>query len=102
MVVDLIAYICMGLGSFFALSGAIGMLRLPDFFNRLHPAGVIDGMGIPLILLGVIILNGWSLMSGKIFLLILFLWITSPTATHILAKAAYLSRYGQDDTKPKH
>ena len=78
-------------GAFFMFTAALGVLRMPDFFTRLHPAGVTDSLGAPFVLIGVAILNGITLFSGKIILLILFLMITSPTACHALAKAAVFS-----------
>lgn len=75
-------------GAFFVLTGSLGILRMPDFFSRLHPAGITDALGAPFILLGVIVLHGFTLFSGKIVLLLLFLLITGPTSTHALAKCA--------------
>lgn len=83
-------FICVG--AFFVLSGALGILRMPDFFSRIHPAGVIDSFGAPLILLGVAINLGFTLISGKIILLILLLLITNPTATHILSQTALINK----------
>ena len=78
-------------GAFFMFSAALGILRMPDFYTRLHPAGVTDSLGAPFVLIGIAILNGATLFSGKIILLILFMLITSPTACHALAKAATFS-----------
>jgi len=75
-------------GVFFIFTGSLGVLRMPDFFTRLHPAGITDSLGAPLALLGVAIKSGLTLFSGKILLLILFLLITNPTACHALARAA--------------
>lgn len=80
------------LGTFFVFTGALGLLRMPDFFTRLHPAGIVDAAGIPLILLGLMLISGFTLFSAKIFILLLFLLLASPTACHALAKAAYLAR----------
>jgi multicomponent Na+:H+ antiporter subunit G len=79
------------LGAFFVLTGALGILRMPDFFSRLHPAGVTDSVGVILVLGGLMVQAGLSMVSGKLLLLMLFLLLTSPTACHALAKAAYLS-----------
>lgn len=77
------------LGLFIVLSGSLGMLRFPDIFTRLHAAGVTDSLGGPLVLFGLMVLEGFTLISLKLFLLILLLLLTSPTACHALAKAAY-------------
>lgn len=82
------AWACIIIGAFFTLTGAIGIIRMPDFYTRLHPVGITDSLGAPLILIGLAIKLGFTLLTAKIILLILFLLITGPTATHTLAKAA--------------
>ncbi len=76
-------------GLFFVLGGTLGVLRLPDFFTRLHAAGMTDTLGAELILLGLMIQAGPSQMTLKLLLVGLFLFMTSPTATHAIANAAY-------------
>ena len=75
-------------GMFFMIDGGIGMLRLPDFYTRLHAASIVDTLGAGLILLGLMLQAGWTLISAKLLLILLFLWFTSPTATHALVRAA--------------
>jgi multicomponent Na+:H+ antiporter subunit G len=75
-------------GVFFIFTGSLGLMRMPDFFTRLHPAGLTDSFGAPLVLIGVAIQDGFTLYSAKLLLLIFFILITTPTATHALAKAA--------------
>jgi len=89
--INIISWVFIYGGVFFIFTGSLGLLRMPDFFSRLHPAGITDSMGAPVLLTGLAIQNGWSLFSGKIFLLILFLFLTGPTATNALSKAAVLS-----------
>lgn len=84
-------------GAFFALTGALGILRMPDFFSRLHPAGVTDSLGTPCIIIGLMLHAGLELVSGKLLLLMLFLLLTSPTACHALAKAAFLSGMADEE-----
>jgi len=79
-------------GTFFMLSGALGILRMPDFFTRIHPSGVIDSFGAPLILIGAAIHYGFSFVTLKIILLILLLLITNPTATHVLSQSALIGK----------
>lgn len=85
------------LGAFFALTGALGILRMPDFFSRLHPAGVTDSLATPCLLIGLMLHAGLTLVSGKLLLLMLFLLLTSPTACHALAKAAFLSGMADEE-----
>jgi len=84
-----LSIICLLSGLFFVLGGTLGVLRLPDFFTRLHAAGMTDTLGAELILTGLIIQAGFSQMSLKLLLVGFFLFITSPTATHAVANAAY-------------
>jgi len=76
-------------GLFFVLAGTLGVLRLPDFYTRLHAAGMTDTLGAELILLGLIVQSGFTQMSLKLLMVAFFLLITSPTATHAVAYAAY-------------
>lgn len=84
----LLAAVFLLLGSAFAVVGGIGLLRLPDFFTRIHAAGITDTMGAGLILTGLMLEAGVSLIAAKLALILAFLWISGPTATHALAKSA--------------
>ena len=64
------------------------MIRLPDAFARMHAAGIIDTLGVGLILVGLIVQAGWSAVTIKLVLILAFIFFTSPTATHALAQAA--------------
>ena len=75
-------------GSIFVLIGAFGLIRLPDFYTRLHAAGITDTLGAELILLGLMFQAGLSLVTVKLILISLFIFFTSPTATHAVANAA--------------
>ncbi|MCE3232101.1 MAG: conserved rane protein of unknown function [Rickettsiaceae bacterium] len=86
--VQILGYCFIVSGVFFIFTAALGVLRMPDFFTRLHPAGLADSFGAPLVLIGVAIQHGFSFLSAKIMLLVFFILITSPTSTHALAKAA--------------
>jgi len=78
-------------GALFVLAGAVGVLRLPDFYTRLHAAGVTDTLGAGLIVIGLMFQAGFTLVTAKLALLALLLFLTSPTATHAVANAAYKS-----------
>jgi len=75
-------------GSVFAVIGGIGIVRLPDFYSRLHGGGVTDTMGAGLIMLGLMFQSGLSLATAKLLMILLFLVMTSPTGCHALAQAA--------------
>ena len=86
--VTVLSSACLLLGAFLIISGAVGVLRFPDFFTRMHAAGVTETLATTLILLGLMLLAGWSIMSFKLLLILLFILITSPVASHALTKAA--------------
>lgn len=85
---DILSWALLLGGAFFCIAGAIGMLRLPDFYTRLHAAGVIDTLGGTLFLAGMMVQAGLSLVTVKLLFVLFFLLITSPTATHAIAQAA--------------
>lgn len=86
--VHTLASACLLLGAFLILSGGVGVLRFPDFFTRMHAAGVTETLATALILFGLMLLAGWSIVSFKLLLILLFIMITSPVASHALTKAA--------------
>ena len=85
---DALSWACLGIGVTFALIGAIGMLRLPDVFSRMHAAGIIDACAAGLVLLGLAWQAPSWLVAVKLFLIYVFILYTSPTVTHALARAA--------------
>ena len=88
MILDLVSWFCLISGGFFVLVSTIGMLRFPDFFTRLHAASLADTLGCLLIVSGLILQAGFTLVSVKLALIIVFIFFTSPAASHALAKAA--------------
>ena len=73
------------------LIGSLGLLRLPDVYCRIHAVGMIDTAGASFIILGMIIHEGFTLVSVKLVLIGIFLFFTSPIATHAVAQVAYKS-----------
>lgn len=86
-----VGVVLMLLGSVFAVIGGVGVIRLPDFFTRIHGAGITDTLGAGLILSGLMLYSGATLVTVKLGMILFLLWITGPTATHALAKAALAS-----------
>lgn len=78
-------------GSFFAIVGAFGIWRFPDFWSRLHAASISDSAGVILLLVGMAIEAGLGLVTVKLLIIGVFLFITGPTATHAVANAALVS-----------
>jgi multicomponent Na+:H+ antiporter subunit G len=90
VLIDLLSWLILLGGVAFALIGSVGLLRMPDFYTRLHAAGITDTLGAGLILLGLMLQAGWTLISVKLLLILIFLWFTGPIATHALSRAALL------------
>ena len=88
---DVASWIALLGGGFFLFIGALGMVRLPDFWSRLHAASIIDSAGMGLILLGLALQGGLTLVTVKLVLILVFLAITGPTAAHAVANAAFVS-----------
>lgn len=86
-----LTWVFLGLGSILMIIGGVGVLRLPDFFSRMHGAGLTDTMGAGLILIGLMFESGLSAPTVRLGMILLFLWYTSPVGGHALAKAALSS-----------
>ncbi|MCP4022623.1 MAG: monovalent cation/H(+) antiporter subunit G [Desulfobacteraceae bacterium] len=90
---DILVIILILFGLFLFFGGAVGILRMPDFYSRLHPAGKLDTLGIMTIVMGLAIYNlhhfslGALLLSIKMFLIVFFVFLSSPTATHSIVDA---------------
>jgi len=76
-------------GGVVLIIGALGMVRLPDFWARLHAASIIDTMGSGLLILGLMLQAGLSIASLKLLLIGFFIFISTPIAAHALAGVAY-------------
>lgn len=88
---QIIAWVSILLGSVLVIIGALGSLRFPDFWSRLHAASVTDSGGVILLLVGMGIHSGFNLITFKLFLIGVFLFITGPTSSHAVANAALVS-----------
>ncbi|MDD3958072.1 MAG: monovalent cation/H(+) antiporter subunit G [Candidatus Izemoplasmatales bacterium] len=84
-------------GAFFYFVGVVGLIRMPDVFSRIHATSKCDTMGAGLIFIGMIIWQGFTMVSLNILIVLIFVWLTNPTAAHYIAKSEYMRR--QD--KPK-
>lgn len=95
------------LGLFFYFAGSVGVIRFPDFYSRLHPAGMLDSMGLLLVMIGLAIHVALGTATGdpgidsndilsavKIVLIVVFVYITSPTATHAIVDAGVRAGLG--------
>ncbi|MCA9699907.1 MAG: monovalent cation/H(+) antiporter subunit G [Myxococcales bacterium] len=114
-ILEIIGTICMAIGCVFALTGSIGVLRMPDFYSRLHPAGKSDTLAQAMIIMGLVFFVGQQILDVmlsegeghgdqyvalgnillKLILLSALLFLTAPTSTHAISKAARLDRFTQ-------
>jgi multicomponent Na+:H+ antiporter subunit G len=88
---DALGWLLIGGGGIFLVIGAIGLNRMPDLFTRMHATSVSDTFGTGLMLAGMMVQAGFSLITVKLLFLLLFLWFTAPVVTHALARAAMLA-----------
>ena len=88
IVIDILTWPLLISGAVFSMIGGFGIIRLPEFFSRMHAGGITDTLGAGLIIGGLMLQGGLSLVTVKLFMIIFFLIITSPTACHALAKSA--------------
>lgn len=86
--IDILSWVCLVVGGVFCCIGALGLLRMPDFYTRMHAASVIDTLGAGLVLFGLCLQAGWTLVTVKLVMIGLLIFFASPTATHALARAA--------------
>lgn len=89
-ILDVLSWMCIVSGSMFIIIGGIGVLRLPDFYTRIHAAGITDTVGTWLMVIGLMLQAGSLHIVVRLVLLLFLLVATSPLASHALAKAAYL------------
>jgi multicomponent Na+:H+ antiporter subunit G len=94
LALDIFVVASLAAGVFFALTGAVGILRMPDFYSRLHPAGKNDSMGLFFITLGLLVetvkYEYGYLVAGKLLLIAVFVFVTSPVANYAVTKGAWL------------
>lgn len=88
---DVVSWLLIAGGGVFLVIGAIGLNRMPDIFTRMHATSVSDTFGAGMMLVGMMVQAGLSLVTAKLFFLLLFLWFTAPIVTHALARAALLA-----------
>jgi len=86
--IDAASWLLLGAGGFFCVVGALGLLRMPDFYTRMHAASVTDTLGAGFLLAGLALQAGFTLVTVKLAFVGLLIFFASPTATHALAKAA--------------
>lgn len=90
--IELVAYVLLGIGSACALIGAMGIVRFPDVYNRIHANTVIVVGGAILTMMGAGILGGVNVFTIKAIVIAVFLFLTNPVSAHAIARAAHRSK----------
>ncbi len=91
LIADGLTWAAFIIGAVFMVAGGVGVIRLPDTYTRMHAAGLTDTMGAGLVLLGLMLQGGFSFVTAKLIIILIFLWFTSPTSTYALANAMLIS-----------
>lgn len=89
LLIDFISSVLILLGVFLGISGAVGLFRFPDFYTRMHAAGITDTLCTACIIGGLVLQAGFTLITVKLIFILLFTWYSSPAAGHALIKAAH-------------
>ncbi len=104
LAIDTLTWVMMMIGCFFVLITGYGLLKFPDLYTRIHAGGMADTLAAFLIFGGLALQSGLSLVTVKLFFIVAFLFITSPTSTYALAQATFvaglkpkLDGFGEDD-----
>jgi len=89
IVKDILILIFLVSGLFFYFVGAVGLIRMPNAFTRMHATTKCDTLGAGLVFIAVMIHQGFSMVSLTVLIVLIFIWLTNPTAAHYLAKIEY-------------
>jgi multicomponent Na+:H+ antiporter subunit G len=87
VILEWLSGLCLLLGGVLCITGGVGMLRMPDFFSRVHASGVTETLAAPMLLSGLLLQMELSLDSVKVIMILILVLATNPTATHAMAKA---------------
>jgi multicomponent Na+:H+ antiporter subunit G len=88
VLVDVLSWGCIAAGSGLIVVGAVGLIRMPDVYTRMHAASVIDTLGAGLLIGGLMLQAGPGLVLLKLLFILALFFFTGPVATHALAQAA--------------
>ena len=84
-VINIIAGLFILAGFFFFFTATLGLLRLPDFYTRLHATGKGDTLAVLYSLIGLAIYHGFNITSAKLLFIAVFMFLAQPTATHAIS-----------------
>ncbi len=101
VIIEILSWFLILTGGAFTIIGAVGQLRFPNFWARLHAASVSDSAGVILLILGMCLQAGPTLITVKLLVIGLFLFVTGATSTHATASAALVSGLKPPELKKK-
>ncbi|MEQ8510116.1 MAG: monovalent cation/H(+) antiporter subunit G [Rhodospirillaceae bacterium] len=87
LLLNIVSWALLAGGGFFCVVGAIGIVRMPDAFTRMHAASVIDTLGVGMIIIGLMVQSGLTLTTARLAIILALVFFTSPVATHAIARA---------------
>lgn len=88
LIIDAVSWVLIACGSALVVIAAIGMVRMPDLFSRMQSVSIIDTMGAGLLLTGLMLQSGFSLVTLKLAFIMALLFYIGPVISHALAQAA--------------
>lgn len=91
LAIEILTWLMMMVGCFFVLITGYGLLKFPDLYTRIHAGGMADTLAAFLIFGGLALQSGFTLVTVKLFFIVAFLFITSPTSTYALAQATFVA-----------
>ena len=91
MIKSIIAVILISIGLFAVCVGTLGLFRFKCILNRMHAAAMVDTLGVLGVVLGLLLLCSSAVVCLKLVLILIFLWLTSPIASHLIAKMELLT-----------
>lgn len=100
MMRTVLAVALMSFGLFSILVSALGLFRFQCVLNRIHAAAITDTIGVLCMMVGLALLCGWSVMTLKIGVIVVFMWLAGPVVTHLIAKMELLTERDIDAEAP--
>lgn len=100
MIKSILALVLIGFGLLAICVSAFGLFRYQYVLNRMHAAAITDTLGTLGVMLGLILLFGWDVVSLKLVVTVVFLWLASPVVTHLIAKMELLTEWDIDAEAP--
>jgi multicomponent Na+:H+ antiporter subunit G len=88
---NILAAILLLSGFFYIVLTAVGVLRLPDFYTRLHASGGSETLGMMLCVAGLAVYEGFTLTGVKLWFIVLFIVLANPIGTNVISRTAYRS-----------